>query len=56
MGSQINKGQMEKILQYIEIGKAEGAELLCGGEQLMSEGLENGCFLKPPSLEMLQTT
>ena len=50
MGSQINKGQMEKILQYIEIGKAEGAELLCGGEQLMSEGLENGCFLKPTLL------
>ena len=50
MGSQINKGQMEKILQYIEIGKAEGAELLCGGEQLKSEGLENGCFLKPTLL------
>ena len=50
MGSQINKGQMEKILQYIEIGKAGGAELLCGGEQLKSEGLENGCFLKPTLL------
>lgn len=50
MGSQINKGQMEKILQYIEIGKAEGAELLCGGEQLKSEGLESGCFLKPTLL------
>lgn len=50
MGSQINKAQMEKILQYIEVGKAEGATVLCGGEQLKSEGLENGCFLKPTLL------
>ena len=50
MGSQINKGQMEKILQYIEIGKAEGAELLCGGEQLKSEGLKTAASLSPPLL------
>ncbi len=50
MGSQINKGQMEKILRYIEIGKEEGAKLLCGGEQAMEEGLENGAFLRPTLL------
>lgn len=50
MGSQINKGQMEKILNYIEIGKAEGAVVLCGGEQIKEGGLENGAFLRPTLL------
>lgn len=50
MGSQINKGQMEKILSYIEIGKSEGAAVLCGGEQIKEDGLENGAFLRPALL------
>lgn len=50
MGSQINKGQMEKILSYIEIGKSEGAVVLCGGEQIKEDGLENGAFLRPTLL------
>ena len=50
MGSQISKAQMEKILKYIEVGESEGASVLCGGQQLKTEGLENGCFLKPTLL------
>ncbi|MEY8354264.1 aldehyde dehydrogenase family protein [Lachnospiraceae bacterium 54-53] len=50
MGSQINKGQMEKILSYVEIGKSEGAVVLCGGEQIREGGLENGAFLRPTLL------
>ena len=50
MGSQINKGQMEKILKYIEIGTSEGAKLLCGGEQVKEGGLEKGAFLRPTLL------
>lgn len=50
MGSQINKGQMEKILSYIEIGKSEGAVVLCGGEQIKEDGLEKGAFLRPTLL------
>ena len=34
MGSQINKGHMEKILSYVKIGREEGAKVLCGGEQI----------------------
>ena len=33
MGCQISKRQMEKILGYVEIGKKEGAKVLCGGVQ-----------------------
>ena len=50
MGSQISKAQMEKILKYIEVGESEGASVLCGGQQLKTEGLENGCVLKPTLL------
>ena len=50
MGAQINRHQMEKILNYIEIGKNEGAEVLCGGYQITDGGLENGCFIRPTLL------
>ena len=44
MGSQINERQLEKILSYVEIGKQEGARLICGGE------LAKGCFMRPTLL------
>ena len=50
MGSQINKGQMEKILSYVEIGKDEGAKVLCGGEQITDGDLNDGAFLRPTLL------
>lgn len=50
MGAQINRHQMEKILKYVEIGKEEGAEVLCGGYQITDGGLENGCFIRPTLL------
>ena len=33
MGSQINEGQLKKILSYIDIAKSEGATIACGGER-----------------------
>ena len=50
MGSQIDRRQMEKILKYVEIGKEEGAKVLCGGVQAKEEELEKGCFLRPTLL------
>lgn len=50
MGSQISKGQMEKILSYVEIGKDEGAKVLCGGEQITDGDLNDGAFLRPTLL------
>ena len=44
MGSQINKGQVNKILSYIERAKADGATIACGGEIYTENGCENGCF------------
>ena len=50
MGSQIDRRQMEKILKYVEIGKEEGAKVLCGGVQATEGELEKGCFLRPTLL------
>ncbi|MBM7608907.1 betaine-aldehyde dehydrogenase [Lysinibacillus composti] len=38
MGPLISKPHMEKVLAYIEKGKEEGAELLCGGDKLYDKG------------------
>ena len=37
----------ERCLSYIELGKAEGAKLLCGGEVPQAVELKNGFFLTP---------
>ncbi|MEJ2124059.1 MAG: aldehyde dehydrogenase [Alphaproteobacteria bacterium] len=48
MGAQCSKGQIEKILNYIQVGKDEGAELMTGGDRAHLEGeLGNGFFLQP---------
>ena len=48
MGAQASRDQLEKILEYIKIGKGEGARCEIGGEQAHLGGdLENGYYLKP---------
>jgi len=43
VGSLVSKAQMERVLNYIDSGKEEGATLLCGGRR---EG-DAGCFVQP---------
>ena len=50
MGSQIYEAHLNKILDYIEIGKKEGARVACGGERITEGELAKGCFLKPTLL------
>ena len=47
MGPAINKAQLETDLNYIEIGRSEGARLLCGGHRLDNGEYVNGWFLEP---------
>lgn len=52
MGAQASKEQFEKILNYIEIGKQEGAELLTGGvANYIESGCETGFYIKPTILK-----
>jgi len=45
-GAIVSKAQMEKVLGYIESGKAEGARLVAGGEKAQVGSLK-GNFLQP---------
>jgi aldehyde dehydrogenase len=48
MGAQASSDQYHKILHYMDVGKQEGAQLLCGGEPFFqNSGLENGYYIRP---------
>jgi aldehyde dehydrogenase (NAD+) len=47
MGSQISARQMDRILDYIESGKQEGARLMCGGVRDVDGDKSKGFFVKP---------
>ena len=47
MGSQISQAQMERILTYIESGRAEGARVLTGGERDVEGDKARGFYVKP---------
>jgi acyl-CoA reductase-like NAD-dependent aldehyde dehydrogenase len=47
VGPVINKGALEKIHGYTQVGKDEGARLLTGGEIATGNGLENGFYYRP---------
>jgi alpha-ketoglutaric semialdehyde dehydrogenase len=47
MGPLINETQLSKVEQYVEIGKNEGAKLLCGGHRLTGDAYDCGAFYAP---------
>jgi aldehyde dehydrogenase len=48
MGAQASNDQYEKIKSYLNIGREEGAEVLCGGEVKKLDGeLEGGYYIQP---------
>jgi aldehyde dehydrogenase len=47
MGAQASNDQYQKILNYIDIGKQEGAEVLIGGEAYNNEVYPDGYYIKP---------
>ena len=51
VGPVISEAQMNKVLNYIEIGKNEGAKLLCGGYRLTGGEYDNGWYIQPTIFE-----
>ncbi|HEX3722032.1 MAG TPA: aldehyde dehydrogenase family protein, partial [Nitrolancea sp.] len=47
MGPLVSASAEQSVLDYIEIGKNEGARLLTGGEKLATEQLGGGYFVAP---------
>ncbi|BFT75709.1 aldehyde dehydrogenase family protein [Paenibacillus sp. P36] len=47
VGPLANESQLRNVLDYVAIGKAEGAELVVGGEQLTDGDYANGYYVTP---------
>jgi gamma-glutamyl-gamma-aminobutyraldehyde dehydrogenase/4-guanidinobutyraldehyde dehydrogenase/NAD-dependent aldehyde dehydrogenase len=45
MGAIVDKTQMDTVLRYVESGKSEGARLLYGGDQALTQS--GGCYVQP---------
>ena len=50
MGALISAPHLEKVLDYVQIGIAEGAKLATGGHRVHPQGFENGYFMEPTIL------
>ncbi|SPZ23176.1 Betaine aldehyde dehydrogenase [Providencia rettgeri] len=46
-GPLVSFAHMENVLRYIELGKQQGARLLCGGERLMDGDFAQGAYVAP---------
>ena len=47
IGPCVDQGQMDTVLRYIEIGRQEVGEPLCGGRRLTDGALAKGYFVEP---------
>ncbi|GAB1060141.1 betaine-aldehyde dehydrogenase [Shewanella algae] len=46
-GALISSAHRDKVLEYIALGQAEGARLLCGGKPLTPDSAPEGFFVEP---------
>jgi len=47
MGPSVSQGQLDTVMQYVEIGRSEGARLMCGGRRPSGASYANGFFHEP---------
>lgn len=51
IGPCVDENQMKTVLNYIDVGKREGAKMLCGGRRLTDGDLARGYFVEPTIFE-----
>ena len=52
VGAQASQEQFDKILSYLDIGRAEGAQVLIGGQAAtLNDELDNGFYIQPTMLK-----
>ncbi|HEV7698710.1 MAG TPA: aldehyde dehydrogenase family protein [Pyrinomonadaceae bacterium] len=47
IGPSVDQSQFDTVMKYMDIGREDGATLLCGGKKAQDDGLENGYFVEP---------
>ena len=56
MGPSVDEKQLQTVLDYIEIGKSEGATLLCGGHRLTEGQCATGFYVEPTVFDHVTRT
>jgi len=51
IGALVSRDQQRKVLEYIDIGRDEGAEVIVGGQPLAGADLDAGNFVMPTLLD-----
>jgi alpha-ketoglutaric semialdehyde dehydrogenase len=47
MGPSVDESQFKTVLEYLNVGREDGATLVCGGERATGNGLDKGYFVRP---------
>jgi methylmalonic acid semialdehyde dehydrogenase len=47
MGPSVDESQFKTVLEYLNIGREDGATMVCGGERATGNGLDKGFFVRP---------
>jgi acyl-CoA reductase-like NAD-dependent aldehyde dehydrogenase len=55
MGPLISQAQLDRVLNFMEIAKVEGAQLAVGGQRLMDGALGSGYFVAPTIFDSVQS-
>jgi aldehyde dehydrogenase (NAD+) len=56
VGPLIHEASLKNVERYVEIGLADGANLVCGGQRGTGKGLENGFFYQPTIFSRVEPT
>jgi aldehyde dehydrogenase (NAD+) len=56
LGPLIHEAALEKVERYVDIGQAEGADLVCGGRRADGRGLDDGFFFEPTIFARVEPT
>jgi len=54
MGPCVSEEQRETVMKYVEIGKSEGAKIVCGGNPLTTGEYAKGYFMEPTIFDDVQ--
>jgi aldehyde dehydrogenase (NAD+) len=55
IGPSVDEGQFKTVLDYLNVGREDGATLVCGGERATGNGLDQGYFVKPTVFDHVTT-
>jgi alpha-ketoglutaric semialdehyde dehydrogenase len=56
VGPVINEAALRKIEHYVDVGQAEGADILCGARRGTGAGLDDGLFYEPTIFKGVEPT